>query len=155
MNLVSRNRNNFSTPARFRSNLLDEPFERLVNTLFEDFLAPVASQDLTVATPRVNLTETDKTFELEVEVPGVTKDDLKIAADSRRVSIEAETKRESERKEGETVVYAERAVRKFARSFTLPAEVDEANVQAKLDNGILRLTLPKKEAAHAKMITVQ
>lgn len=155
MHLVLRNRNGFPTPIGIRTRAFDEPFERLLNSMFEDFFTPASGQESPVSSPRINMKETDKTFELEAELPGVSKDDLKITVDNRRVSIEAEVKRESEKKEGETLVYAERAQRKFARSFTLPTDIDEAQVQAKLDNGILTLTLPKREAAHARMIAVQ
>src|SRR6266849_4963144 len=124
MNLVLRN--GIPLPVGFRPGSVDEPFENLVESMFENFFAPSATQETQVSRPRMNVAETDKTFEVEAELPGATKEDVKISVDGSRVSIEAEVKRESTKKEGETVVYAERVVSKFARSFTLPADVDDA-----------------------------
>jgi HSP20 family protein len=130
--------------------------------MFEDFLTPLMpyssfsrqGEDGLVS-PRLNVVETDKAFEVEAELPGVSKEDVKVTVDDRRVLIEAESKHESTKKEGKNIVYSERSASKFARSFTLPVPVDDANAQAKLENGILTLTLPKVEATHAKQLTVR
>jgi HSP20 family protein len=97
---------------------------------------------------------------VEAELPGVVKEDVKISVDGNQVTLEAEVKRKVEHKDGEsqqgeTVVFAERTVQKFARSFTLAVEVDDERTVAKLENGILTLTLPKKEALRPKQIQVQ
>ena len=88
-------------------------------------------------------------------MPGVKKEDVKVAIDNQRVTIEGETKHEEEKREGENVVYAERSARKFMRSFMLPTEVDDATADAKLEDGVLTLTLPKKQASAAKRLTIQ
>jgi HSP20 family protein len=67
-----------------------------------------------------------------------------VAVDGRRITIEAQFRSANERREGETVVYAERTVRRFMRSIALPVEVDDGAAQARLENGVLRLALPKK-----------
>lgn len=159
MNIVRRNN---SPLATYRPASMDDQFDRLVENMFENFLAPFAPysslsrMDTSAAlSPRMNVTETDKSFEVEAELPGVTKEDIKVAIDNRRVSIEAEEKRESEQKEGENLVYAERSFRKFSRNFTLPVEVDDVGAQAKLENGILKLSLPKREPAQAKKLAIQ
>jgi HSP20 family protein len=108
-----------------------------------------------VVSPRLNMVETDKSYEVEAELPGVKKEDIKVAIDNSRVSIEGEAKRESAQKEGENIVYAERSTRRFSRSFTLPTAIDDAGAQAKFENGVLMLTLPKKESAQAKKLTIQ
>ncbi|MGH8808455.1 MAG: Hsp20/alpha crystallin family protein [Noviherbaspirillum sp.] len=137
----------------------DSQFGRLAESMFEDFVSQLSSmagqeQD-GIASPRLDVKETEKSFELLAEVPGVKKDDLKISIDDRRVTIEAEVQHEDQQKEGESIVYAERSIRRFLRSITLPVDVDDAAAQAKLENGVLLLTLPKKEPAQAKKITVQ
>lgn len=146
----------------YRPTGIEDQFDRLVENMFEDFFAPsIPYSSLAgrggeaVISPRLNVVETDKTFEVEAELPGVKKEDVKVAIDNRRVTIEGEAKRESAEKEGENIVYAERSIRKFSRSFTLPTDVDDAGAQAKLENGILMLTLPKKESAQVKRLTVQ
>ena len=70
------------------------------------------------------------------------------------MSVEAQVRKDDERKDGDRVVYRERTVSRYARSFTLPAEVDQAESGAKLDRGVLTLTLSKKRASQASQITV-
>ena len=159
MNLVRRNN---SPLATYRPAMLSDPFERLFENMFDNFLTPFSSYSSlsgsdsdVVFSPRLNVTETDKSFEVEAELPGIEKENIKVAIDHQRVSIEAEAKHESAKKEGEHIVYAERSTRKFARSFSLPAEVDDAGAIAKLENGVLMLTLPKKQPAQAKKLAIQ
>lgn len=157
MNLIRRD----NAPLSPYRSTLDEPFGRLFENMFEGFFAPLMSSSLLQqdaglpVSPRVDLNETDTAFQVQAELPGVKKEDIKVSIDNRRVSIEAESKRESAEKEGENIVYTERSSRKFARSFTLPTEVDDAAAEAKLENGILFLTLPKKESTHARRLTIQ
>jgi HSP20 family protein len=160
MNIVRRTTSPLST---YRPTSMDDQFGQLVENMFEDFFAPFTPYSSLLSrrdegdliSPRLNVKETEKSFEVEAELPGVKKEDIKVAIDNRRVSIEGEAKRESAQKEGENVVYAERSTRKFARSFTLPADVDDNGAQARLENGVLMLTLPKKESTQAKKLTVQ
>jgi len=157
MNLVRRG----STPlAAYRPGSVEEGFGRLVESMFEDFFAPMALGgnrllDDGASIPRIDLLENDQAFEIQAEMPGVEKEDLKVAIDHQRVTIEGECRKANERREGENVVYSERSARKFMRSFTLPSEVDEAAAQARLDNGVLHLTLPKKQGSAARRIDVQ
>ncbi|RJF96605.1 Hsp20/alpha crystallin family protein [Noviherbaspirillum cavernae] len=159
MNIIRRHASPLST---YRPASMDDSFGRMVENMFEDFLAPGSPYSALsrqgaddIASPRLTVTENDKSFEVEAEMPGVKKEDIKVAVENQRVSIEGEAKRESAQKEGESIVYAERITRHFARSFTLPSEVDESAAQARLENGILMLSLPKKRATEAKKLTVQ
>jgi len=156
MNLVLRNRNGFPMPFAIRRAPVSGSFDRLFDSVVEDYFAPAKNKtaSATIA-PRVNVTESEKAYVVEAELPGVVKENVKISVDGKQVTLEAEVKREVERKEGETVVFAERTVQKFARSFTLATEVDDEHTVAKLENGVLTLTLPKKEAMRPKHIQVQ
>jgi len=80
---------------------------------------------------------------------------VKVSVEDNQVTLEAEVKRDIEQKDGENVVHTERTVRKFVRHFKLAKDVDEAQIVAKLENGILTLTLPKKTESRSKQITVQ
>jgi HSP20 family protein len=157
MNLVRRG----TTPlAAYRPGSVEDGFGRLVESMFEDFFAPMALGgsrllDDGASIPRIDLLENEQAFEIQAEMPGVEKEDLKVAIDHQRVTIEGECRKANERREGENVVYSERSARKFMRSFTLPSEVDEAAAQARLDNGVLHLTLPKKQGSAARRIDVQ
>ncbi len=155
MNLILRNRDGFTVPVTFRSNAYDRSFERLINKLFDETSAPASTQQSLAISPRINVVENEKSYEVEAELPGVTKENIKIAVDKRRISIEAEVKRASEQKEGDAAVHTERITKKYARNFVLNEEVDDARATAKLENGILTLSLPKKEAVQPKQITVQ
>jgi HSP20 family protein len=160
MNIVSRNGSSLPTSYRPRSSF-DDHIGQVMGSVFDDFFAPfmpygsLSRRESDASVPRLNVRETEKGFEVEAELPGISKDDIKVALDDRRVSIEAETKQESEKKDGEMVIYAERSTRRFARSFTLPTEVDDASAHAKFENGILTLSLLKRASAQAKMISIQ
>jgi HSP20 family protein len=104
---------------------------------------------------RVDVTEDDKTYRVKADVPGVKKEDIKVSIDGNQISVSAEVKKEKEEKKGETVVRSERYYGKQYRSFTLRHDIDEAKAEAKYEDGVLELTLPKKEATHAKELTVK
>ena len=92
---------------------------------------------------------------MRAEIPGVAKDDIQVSIEGNQVTIGAEVKRESEKKDGERVLHSERYVGSAFRSFTLPAELDESASAAKYDNGILELTLAKKPAIAGRKLTIQ
>lgn len=156
MNLIRRNNSPLST---LRGGPMEDQFGRMVESMFQDFFAPLAQggrwADEGLAMPRLDVSEYDKAFEVQAELPGVKKEDLKVSIDGQRVTIEGECQQANEQREGEQVVYSERSTRRYQRSFTLPSEVDEAGAQARLENGILMLTLPKKQGGAAKRLTIQ
>lgn len=159
MNLVRRNPGSLST---YRPRSLEDQFGRLFETMFEDMLAPFSAstglpqwQAEGVAMPRLNVTESDQAFEIEAEMPGVKKDDVRVSVENQRVTIEGECQQNTEQKQGENVVYTERSARKYLRSFTLPADIDEASAQAHMENGVLSLSIPKKQGGAATRIAIQ
>jgi HSP20 family protein len=147
--------------VRYHPSTIEGQLGRMVESMFEDLIAPVAQAamarlpDEGVASARVNVAEDEKSFRIEAELPGVKKEDVKVAIDGPRVTIEAEVKQEQQKREGESVVRAERTARKFVRSFILSSDVDDAGADAKLEDGILTLLLPKKQAGSAKQLTIQ
>jgi HSP20 family protein len=141
MNVILRNRAYPTLQAR----AFDGSFERLVGNLLDN--APQA--------PRMNVVESDSAYRVEAELPGVTREEIKISVDKKRVSIEAESTVANEAVEGEKALLTERTVRKYARVFSLAGEVDDAAAVAKFENGVLSLTLPKKAVDQPKQITVQ
>jgi HSP20 family protein len=124
---------------------LDRGFERLVNNLVDN--APVA--------PRINVAETENAYRIEAELPGIAKEDVKISVDGKRVSIEAEARTETEKPEDGKALLTERVVKKYARSLVLPQEANSEAASAKLENGVLTLTLPKKAEDQPKQIAIQ
>lgn len=92
--------------------------------------------------PAVNVKDNEKNYEIEVAAPGMKKEDFSITVDSRILTISAEVKEEKEVMEDK---YSRREFvsGSFSRSFTLPDNVDENNIQANYDNGILKVVVPK------------
>ncbi|MDD5299751.1 MAG: Hsp20/alpha crystallin family protein [Gallionella sp.] len=103
---------------------------------------------------RMDVKEADGKYLVSAEIPGVNKDDIHVTVDGNRVSISAEVKQEKEAKEGERVIRSERSYGMASRSFTLADEVDQSKVEAKYNNGMLELTLPKKPGASRKEIAI-
>ena len=93
-------------------------------------------------------------YRINAEIPGVKKDDIHVTIDGKRVSIRAEVKQEKEVKEGERLIRCERSYGMISRSFNLADEVDQSKVQAKYNNGILELTLPKNPGSVRKEISI-
>jgi len=132
-----------------------DPFSEVFPELFRSVLQPVRPTAADALEIKLDVTESDTEYSVEAEMPGVKKEDIHVQIDGNRVSIQAETRRASEQKDGERVLRSERYYGSVARSFTLASEIDEAKVRAKIDNGVLSLALPKKKAPTAKRITVE
>ena len=113
-------------------------------------------RDAEVATPdvRIDVTEDDKAFHVKAEMPGVEKQDIEISVNGNQVSLAAEIKRDTKRKEGEKEICVERYTGKMFRAFTLPDDLDETKADAQYDKGVLSLTLPKKGNGAARRIAV-
>ena len=103
---------------------------------------------------RMDVTENDKEYHVLAELPGVKKEEIGITINGNEVALSAEVKREKDAENGDTVLRAERYYGKIQRTFALGQEVDEATAQAKYNDGVLELTLPKKTAAAAKRLEV-
>ena len=96
---------------------------------------------------KMDVKEADGKYLVTAEIPGVSKDDIHVTVEGNRVSISAEIKQEKEEKKGEKVIRCERSYGMASRSFNLADEIDQSQVQAKYNNGVLELTLPKKPGA--------
>ena len=103
---------------------------------------------------KMDVKEADGKYVVNAEIPGVNKDDIHVTVDGNRVSISAEVKQEKETKEGSRVIRSERSYGVASRSFTLADEVDQNKVEAKYNNGVLELTLPKKPGSTRKEISI-
>jgi HSP20 family protein len=114
--------------------------------------APVASDDSRL--PALDVTETATGYSAQLDLPGVSKEDVKVSIEGRLVTVQAKSQRSEEKKEGERLIYRERAAVSFARTFKVPVEVDQAESGAKLENGVLTLTLSKRALPGAGQITV-
>ena len=145
----------FLVPLSKQASDLSRSFDRLFDDdLFGRFFAPAARPEGGARSPALDVAESDQAYTVKLDLPGVGKDDVKVTVDGRRVTVEASVSKHEEKKEGDRVVYSERSVSSYARSFTLPQDVQDAETTAKLDNGVLTLTLPKRGSPSVKRIAV-
>jgi len=100
--------------------------------------------------PSVNIKQNANEFTVEVAAPGFEKGDFKLEVDHDLLTISSEKKVENETKDGEQFTKREFSYQSFSRSFTLPNTADGERIEANYDNGILRITIPKKEEAKPK-----
>jgi len=92
--------------------------------------------------PKVDISETDKAFTIKAELPEVRKEDIKVNIENGMLSISGERKQEKEEKD-KKFHRIERFYGSFMRSFTLPGNVDAAQIKAEYKDGMLNLSLPK------------
>jgi HSP20 family protein len=101
--------------------------------------------------PSINVKETNNHYEVELAAPGMEKKDFKIELNGNMLTISSQRQNEWEDKEDERYTRREFSYQSFQRSFQLPKDVvDEDKIQAKYENGLLHLTIPKKEHAKQK-----
>jgi HSP20 family protein len=143
--LIRRNRNFFPAFSRFWDD--DDFFNRgMINWSNSDFSNPDATL------PAVNIKEMDNSYEVEMAAPGMKKEDFKIELDNNVLTISSEKSQESqEGNENERYSRREFSYQSFQRSFALPKEVvDEDKIKAHYSDGMLQLSIPKKEKAKQK-----
>lgn len=104
---------------------------------------------------RVDVKETGKGYKVVAELPGIPKEDIEVHIDGPVVMISAERKREKEEKDGERILRTERYYGKVSRSFQLGQDIDEGESNAEFTDGVLTLTLAKKEQAKAKRLNIK
>ncbi|HEX8021713.1 Hsp20/alpha crystallin family protein [Mucilaginibacter sp.] len=114
-------------------------FDSLINDSF-------LSDKLIARVPAVNIAETENEFHVELAVPGLKKEDFKINLDKNVLSVAAEKKAENV-EEGKKFSKREYSYNSFVRSFTLPESADQSKIAADYADGILKLTIAKKEEA--------
>ena len=136
-------------PGKTFSTMLDEVFNRSLG----DFVG----FDNAHTVPSVNIRETEASYELELAAPGFDKADFQVKLENDLLTIAAEKKQEENKNEGK---YARKEFHyeKFSRSFTLPDTADSSHIVARYENGVLHLSIAKKEEAKvqpAKTIEIQ
>ncbi len=148
------------TPARdlptFPSDVMS--MQREINRMFDSFFrGGLAGDDTFVAsdwTPAVDIAEHENEYSVKLELPGVSKDDVKITMQKNILSVRGEKKKEKETK-GSNFHRVERSYGAFQRNFTLPSTVKAERIDASYVDGILTIVLPKAEDAKPKQIDVK
>jgi HSP20 family protein len=129
------------------------------SNLFDDFLQDFPAnwgREAYSAFPPVNIHETTDAYHLELNAPGRNKEDFKLTVENGLLTVSFEKKEETKTEDYKTV-RKEFSYKSFKRSFNLDDQIDSNGIQAKYENGVLQLLLPKKEQAKesAKQINVQ
>ena len=123
-------------------NVFDD-MDTMIHSFFNtDWNFPV--RDTRNWSPAVDVKETDNSFVLTADIPGITKKDIKVNLANGKLSISGERSYETDQK-NDNYHYRERRFGTFDRSFNLPETVDEENISASFKNGILSIQLPKHE----------
>lgn len=133
------------------------PFESRVpmfGDFFRDFGMRPRWQEIDAPDMRIDVTENERSYAVKAEIPGVDKNDIDVSIDGNQVSISAEVKRETSKKDDEREICTERYYGQVYRLFSLPGDVDSSKADARYENGLLTLTLPKKENGSARKLTV-
>ena len=131
-----------------------DPF-RSIDDIFRDFsMMPTMRGVESAPRIRIDVSETDKDYLVKADIPGVKKEDIKVSVEGNQVSVSAEVKEEKEAS-GAGMLRSERYYGQEYRTFTLPQEVDDQKAEAKYENGVLQLTLPKKPGTGGKQLSIQ
>ena len=130
------------------NDLMNREFDRMLHRLWGTAEVPS-----TLPPYAVDVHEDADHFYVEAELPGFTKDDVDVTLEEGVLTLRAERKEEKEIK-GREPIHIERYWTQFQRSFTLPTAVNANSVKATLDNGMLRITLDKREEVKPRKIQV-
>ncbi len=144
----------FLVPVNRSASELVRGFDRLFDAPFDRFFRGLPADTSRARSPALDVEESEQAYTVTLDLPGVTKDDVKVSIEGRRVSIEAKSARGAERKDGDRVLLRERAAFSHARNFVLPVDLDQERSKAKLEHGVLTLELAKRQATPATRITV-
>jgi HSP20 family protein len=126
-----------------------------IDDFFRGFsLAPVLRDLEQAPRMRVDVEENDQAYILRADVPGADRENIVVNIDGNTVSIRANVEEEKTDQRG-NMLRSERIVGEEFRTFTLPQEVDEARADAKIENGVLVLTLPKKSGGGGRKLNIQ
>lgn len=130
-----RNKHYFNMAPGAFSSLIEDAFHNGWNKI---------NEEIHTGSVPVNIQETDKNYDLHVIAPGLSKEDFKISVDRNLLHISYEHKDEKKEQDGK-MLRTEYHTRSFKRTFTLTEKIDTAHISAKYTDGILYVTLPKKE----------
>lgn len=144
---------NITRFSPFRAMGRTSPFEEMERMLEHLWRRPMASGLPAMGEIRVDVSEDANAYNVRADIPGVSKDDIHVSIDGNQVSISAEIKQQSE-DEGRNMICCERFYGQQYRSFTLDSPVDESQADAKYENGVLELTLPKKAGVASHQLKV-
>lgn len=139
-----------------------EPLGSLFDEFFSDYFTrsgwPVGTRGNGTPAPalaRTDVVDRGDKYAISVDLPGVSKDDIRVTIEGSRVAIAAESKAAGETRDGDKVLHAERHATSYARSLELPVEVTDEQADASFENGVLHLTLPKRTHVAGRRLNIR
>lgn len=135
-----------------------ESFRREMDRIFDD-LAPFSrrkgngGRQVELWAPDTDMSETNDKYLISIDLPGLTKNDIKVNYKDNRLTISGKRSLE-ESEEEKDFLRRERYFGKFTRSFTVPSEIKENEIKAKFKDGVLRVTVPKSEVRKPKEVPI-
>lgn len=135
-----------------------ERLDDLVPEMLRRFMQPSLLGAEALAEIRLDIDEREKDYVVRAEIPGAKKDDIRVEIDGNRVSISADVKKQAEEHKGTKdarVLVRETYRGAVSRTFALAHDIDEASSTAKLEDGILKLTLPKRTGERHRLVAIQ
>jgi len=156
--------NLMNVSERMKNSGITNPTRRMVPTFFTDFLDDLGAPNLLIkpmfnelhdTSFKVDIKESPKAFDIRAQIPGLKKEDIHVSIDGGMVTIQAERKESTETKSSdERTIRNECYYGSVLRSFQMPAEIDRSQTKASYENGILSLTLPKKNGGQSHEIKI-
>lgn len=136
-----------------------DPFSpRSLDKIFEDFYTPRWSKqnEKAAMSPSVEVNETKNMYTMKFDLPGVPKDQIKIDLHDNMLTVSGERREEKKEEDKDKKTFlSEVSYGSFMRSFTFPEGVDAERTEAKFENGVLSLSIPKKEGNSKRQITIK
>ena len=133
-----------------------DPFDQMFPDMIRRYAMPAPFAKDMPAEIRIDVTENDKDYQVRAEIPGARKEDIRVSVDGNFVSIASEFRKEKEeKKSGGRVLVKETYAGSASRGFSLAQEIDASKVVAKLEDGVLNLTLPQREGAGVRTVAIQ
>ena len=130
------------------------PLQREFNRFFDELGEGFSAFTDTDFAPRMDVAETDKGLKVILEVPGLTRDQIKVTAEDDVLTVSGEKSETSEKTEG-AMRLTERSFGRFSRSIYLPRSADGSKIDATMKNGVLTIAIPKRPGVETKTIEIQ
>jgi HSP20 family protein len=129
------------------------PSSDLLRPFFEDMLTPFGRMGSSMRVPDTDVVESQDGIRVVTELPGMKPDEVEVSLENNVLTISGEKQGEREKDE-DTYHLSERRWGRFSRSFVLPREVDQERIEAKFENGVLTVNVPKSEKARRRRIEI-
>jgi HSP20 family protein len=127
------------------------PFEEVFKGLFRPTQLEIEGKAPQI---KIEVEEDDKNYTVRADIPGAKKEDISVDVEGNLLTISAKVEKEKEVKDNGRVLHSERFYGNSSRSFTLAHDLDDAKAQAKYEDGVLKLVLPKKSNGSAKQLKI-